>query len=707
MSARKSSSVPRKTALCYVRLSYTKDESDRQSPERQRANIQRICEREGWIPEWYVDADGHKSGTQVKNRPGWQQLEKRLEDPDVVALLSNDSGRMHRKTWRVGYLLEQLDELDIRLILALQDREYDASDAMDRMLLTFMALQDERYAEDIAEKARDSVAFRKGLGKTVGMPPFGTIRDEDGYHIPSLYGAWLLPDGTWIAGQEGDDPPEEGALWRGYYDAAHRALELYVRNKKGRDTVATDLNKEGWAFRTRDGIPRPFNKDDVRRITSSWPQYAGLSPQGSAKNFNPNMVDDPLGMLYDTGRQVFPLDLLRKVAETHVARGGVRRPSGSQQHAHPYALTRLLFCAHCEDLAEKHNNPALRSRISGHNRRGQLRYRHAEGVSCGCQRKSVTIDVIEDDFARLIHLLTINPDMLPKMVDMAVQAADGTSVEDDDFEEQKAVAIAKARRRIENARFLFLEGDISQDEYLRRKEHNERQIAHWEARTTETERAAIELAMCMDALDNLARLWDTAKDEDKQQLARMLVEYIVYDFDRQQIVDFRLKPWADKYLVLRASLYGDDDALLPVDDDGDDSGDSGGSEGHSEAGVSGSHSEEKGSGPSLKTRTDLCPIGAREAGHSNVLWTGLLTVWCCSTSGNQHPHSHSQTIPRPNIGATTKFGRGMRRARPLVTWRGCSISPCSGSARLCSVGESRTQTFTINRRAALPRSFSF
>jgi hypothetical protein len=65
MSARKSSSVPRKTALCYVRLSYTKDESDRQSPERQRANIQRICEREGWIPEWIgVElTDGRKSSS--------------------------------------------------------------------------------------------------------------------------------------------------------------------------------------------------------------------------------------------------------------------------------------------------------------------------------------------------------------------------------------------------------------------------------------------------------------------------------------------------------------------------------------------------------------------------------------------------------------------------------------------------------------------
>jgi hypothetical protein len=78
-----SSRVPRKIALCYVRLSSTKDESDRQSPERQRANIQRICDREGWIPEWYEDADGHKSGRYVKNRPGWLELEKRLKDPDV------------------------------------------------------------------------------------------------------------------------------------------------------------------------------------------------------------------------------------------------------------------------------------------------------------------------------------------------------------------------------------------------------------------------------------------------------------------------------------------------------------------------------------------------------------------------------------------------------------------------------------------------
>ena len=34
-----SATVIRNVALCYVRLSYTRDESDKDSPERQRANI--------------------------------------------------------------------------------------------------------------------------------------------------------------------------------------------------------------------------------------------------------------------------------------------------------------------------------------------------------------------------------------------------------------------------------------------------------------------------------------------------------------------------------------------------------------------------------------------------------------------------------------------------------------------------------------------
>ena len=38
-------------------------------------------------------------------------------------------------------------------------------------------------------------------------------------------------------------------------------------------------------------------------------------------------------------------------------------------------LTRLLWCAQCERNARKQNNPKLRSRLSGVDQYGNLRYR--------------------------------------------------------------------------------------------------------------------------------------------------------------------------------------------------------------------------------------------------------------------------------------------------------------------------------------------
>jgi hypothetical protein len=88
-------------------------------------------------------------------------------------------------------------------------------------------------------------------------------------------------------------------------------------------------------------------------------------------------------------------------------------------------------------------------------------------------------------------------------------------------------------------------------------ETNEREIAHWEARTTETEKVALELTLCLEAIDKINQLWDISEDEDKQGMARNLFSYVVYNMDTQRIVDFRLKPWADRFITLRAAFYDD------------------------------------------------------------------------------------------------------------------------------------------------------
>ena len=55
------------------------------------------------------------------------------------------------------------------------------------------------YANDVAQRAKDNIAYQKSRGISVGIPPFGTVRDHNGFLVPSPYGAWLSPDGQQMA----------------------------------------------------------------------------------------------------------------------------------------------------------------------------------------------------------------------------------------------------------------------------------------------------------------------------------------------------------------------------------------------------------------------------------------------------------------------------------------------------------------------------
>lgn len=125
MAHKKNTTTARTIALCYVRKSWVKDDSDLVSPEIQRRNIQRVCESNGWIPEWHEDVEGHKSGMHEKNRPGWLEVKARLRDGDVAALVANDLSRLHRRGWRIGDLLDFVDRHKVTLVLADPAKQMD------------------------------------------------------------------------------------------------------------------------------------------------------------------------------------------------------------------------------------------------------------------------------------------------------------------------------------------------------------------------------------------------------------------------------------------------------------------------------------------------------------------------------------------------------------------------------------------------------
>lgn len=543
-------------ALCYIRLSYTREGDETQSPERQRANILRKCQEEQLTPIWFEDVEGHKSGRDVKNRPGWQKLVNQLDHPNVVAVIANDLSRLHRKGWRIGKLLDTLEKRGIALITAAPGKEIDTSTSMGKFIINLTATFDEQYADDIADKVKDGIRHRKSKGLSVGHPPFGTTRNADGHLIPHEDGAWWMPDATFVAGQP-DQPPQDGAIWRSYYQAALHILTAYATGEVGTEAIAYKMQSEGYPYRNRKGQPRPMCRDDIRRVVANWPEYGGLVLDQKAKDRNIHTEREIAEMPLDPERAVFPIDLLRQVAQARLQRAVRPVDRGQKRTVYPYALSYITRCAHCEALAKQHQDPTRRTNVNGTNMNGVRRYRHKPGTQCTSQRRSVRCDDLDADFGRLIKGLVISEDALASMLQHADQIDLTPDPDAVDPLVERQRNMQRIKKKIRNIKTLFAEGLIEQDEFRQRMAENDRELAYWEAYTTGHEETMLELTKCLDAIERVANLWDMAQPKDRQLMARNLFDFLVYDFDKQRIVDFRLKPWADRFLVLRVALYDD------------------------------------------------------------------------------------------------------------------------------------------------------
>lgn len=508
----------------------------------------------------YTDTEGHKSGRFVANRPGWLELEKRLGDPDVVAIVTYDLARIHRKGWRVGSLLEKLDHYGVGLVCTRPGYNIDTSTRNGKFMTQIMGMLDEAYAEDVSQRTKAAVAYLRAQGKSVGSPPFGTVRNEEGFLQPLTEGAWFVPETGHFVKAPQDTPPADGAVWRSYYECAAYILEIFAENSLGMEKIAYRLNTEGWPFRDRKGKPRPISQEDVRRVVSNWPEYGGLAPEKRAKDRSAYDDDtDPASLIAE--RAVFPLELLEEVALVRKERSRKPADNGIQLRTRTYPLRGVVYCAHCEAQAAEQDNAGLRTRLTGSvDPRGVARYKHKTGVSCGVTNRTVPADDIEGEVGRLLKLLTVREDALEYMTELAMLSETGFAgdVEKEDLEKRKREEIALCQRRIDAAVHLYGDGRISREEYQRRVDDNERQIAHWQARTTETERKALELSMCLDAVNRISSVWDTADAEDRQGMIQHLFSEIVFDLDTRRIVSYKLKPWADDFLMLRMELYYDE-----------------------------------------------------------------------------------------------------------------------------------------------------
>lgn len=537
----------RKVIIGYIRKSYTNEEEGIDEL-RQEKNIREMVEGMGCVLELYRDTDGHKSGTQVENRTGWQQSENRLFDADVLGLCVNELSRAHRKGWRISQLLDELSSRQQCLIIARDRRILDLESREGKMVAQFMAMADEWYAADVAERARDSINRRRADGVTVAQPVQACERDEQGFLRLRTDGVWLLSSGDIVPG-EVHLPPTLDAIWRGYADSVRFVLEVYSTNTAGASNLSRALRRNGYFLRTDHGHPKLSREDDVRRIIAAWPQYAGLVVIGRGK-------DRPKGLIplnwQDTGRAVFPMPLLRRVAQVENDRR-LSRSTGSVSRAYPYALRGLLHCEKCERDAEAKNNPALRTKINGTDKNGRLSYRHAEGALCNGHTRSVKSSTIESQIVALLQKFQLKAPVADALKSLTPLLAEADIAQTEMREAMRRASLYRVKQRVRVLEQKYDDGEIDHTAYHAKKAELADKSHALQARRRTSEPQKLDIERFVELTINPGVMWNNASIEDRQMLLSLLFEGVWYDLDEQAITRYTLQPWARMYMEVRAT----------------------------------------------------------------------------------------------------------------------------------------------------------
>lgn len=145
-----------------------------------------------------------------------------------------------------------------------------------------------------------------------------------------------------------------------------------------------------------------------------------------------------------------------------VSRSTRQLGKGRRRKRQIYPLSSLVYCAHCRELAAKQQNTTLMTRLIGGSKK-QKYYVHRAGIQCGRHRHQVPRHILETEFLGLIRQLSVDTELMDSLLTLAAETHPSTT-DEADVETRCAAAIAKCRRKLEAAKNLYADGEITREE---------------------------------------------------------------------------------------------------------------------------------------------------------------------------------------------------------------------------------------------------
>lgn len=485
----------RNVALCYLRRSEL-DAEHRESIERQKANCTYEAKRSNWIAEWFVEPEGHRSGRTEKHRPAWMQVKANLDRPDVAALIVESLSRACRSVKDLANLVELLDE---RGIIFVSVKEHiETRTAAGRLFLHMLAAIAQFESDIAAERMAMSIEFRrKQKGRHWGRTPFGCGRNDEHHLIPSIEGVWRAGSQV-VVGRANQAPFREGASfeWRGYHDALQSCYEWYGGGEVSIGKLAEYLNDASYRFRDRQGFPRRFNDQDIRRLLDMNRIYAGFVVRGAAKRRT--------GESWQGGHKpILPVELCDRVAAMLKARHTFGRNFENRRVTdRVYPLTPLLYCAACGH------------RMSGHFQDGKQWYRHEDAKHCGAKGQHVA-DPLEAQVMERLAAFRVPGELKARIAYLARQMAKAQSSPE---AERARGAVQRLGRKLENLKELRIEGELDKIEYNRRKQQLSMELYEAQRRVPEVPSDLKNVESLLDKIDQIADVIRTGSPAKRKEL---------------------------------------------------------------------------------------------------------------------------------------------------------------------------------------------
>ncbi len=223
----------------------------------------------------------------------------------------------------------------------------------------------------------------------------------------------------------------------------------------------------------------------------------------------------------------------------------------------------LVYCAHCEQAAQIEDNSAARSYLTGKtgNKKEARRYRHDTERYCPAKVRSVNANLLERDFLLILEKPTVKPEAIP----MLARAVEHYNRENQQDEKRAGILaeIAHWRQRTQNADSLFLKARIREEEWHKAIETCEHEVARLQIQLVQQDEAEVVVKLTSKMVADLVQNWNQANYEMRRALAADLFDYLVYDLDKQHIVDFQLKPWIERLMQFKVTLQNNEPDASP------------------------------------------------------------------------------------------------------------------------------------------------